>query len=165
VALLEKIIFWRTRRYKSIHNLKIDTIEMLMHHSIDAFFSALKLYMTWHAIYWQKAWIKSKTSTAQPVSQPCVYIYNWPSKFTRVMAVCVGEGVKWAVVELLLNLDTFSYNWTGYPISVETVAKLVHLTQMFLFMFLGIIAKCMQHFFFSKRPCINTYVWLGNSYF
>jgi hypothetical protein len=54
-------IFWRTRRYKSIYNLKIYTIEMLIHHSINAFFfSALKWYMTCHAIYWQKARTKSK---------------------------------------------------------------------------------------------------------
>jgi hypothetical protein len=25
--------FWRTRQYKLIYNLKIDTIEMLIHHS------------------------------------------------------------------------------------------------------------------------------------
>jgi hypothetical protein len=55
------LIFWRTRRYKSIYNLKIDTIEMLLHHSIDAFFfSALKQYVTCHAICWQKARTKSK---------------------------------------------------------------------------------------------------------
>jgi hypothetical protein len=45
------LISWRARWYKSIYNLKIDTIEMLVHHSIDAFFPALKRYMTCHAIY------------------------------------------------------------------------------------------------------------------
>jgi hypothetical protein len=34
--------FWRTRQYKSIYNLKIDTIEMLIHHSIDAFYFSFK---------------------------------------------------------------------------------------------------------------------------
>jgi hypothetical protein len=52
--------FWRTRRYKSIYNLIIDKIEMLIHHSKNAFFSALKRYMTCHAIYWQQARTKSK---------------------------------------------------------------------------------------------------------
>jgi hypothetical protein len=33
---------------------------MLIYHSIDAFLSALKRYMTCHAIYWQKARTKSK---------------------------------------------------------------------------------------------------------
>jgi hypothetical protein len=33
---------------------------MLVHHSKYAFFSALKRYMTCHAIYWQKARTKSK---------------------------------------------------------------------------------------------------------
>jgi hypothetical protein len=33
---------------------------MLIHHSIDAFFPALKRHMTCHAIYWQKARTKTK---------------------------------------------------------------------------------------------------------
>jgi hypothetical protein len=33
---------------------------MLIHNLIDAYFSALKRYMTCHAIYWQKARTKSK---------------------------------------------------------------------------------------------------------
>jgi hypothetical protein len=37
------------------------------------FFSALKRYMTYNAIYWQKARIKSKTSVAQTASQAAVY--------------------------------------------------------------------------------------------
>jgi hypothetical protein len=49
-----KTNFFQTRRYKSIYNLKIDTIEMLMHNSRDAFF---KLSNNIHVndIYWQKA--------------------------------------------------------------------------------------------------------------
>jgi hypothetical protein len=38
----EKLIFWQTRQYKSIYNLKIYTIGMLMHHSINAFFFSFK---------------------------------------------------------------------------------------------------------------------------
>jgi hypothetical protein len=33
---------------------------MLIHHSVDVFLSALKRYMTCHAIYWQKARTESK---------------------------------------------------------------------------------------------------------
>jgi hypothetical protein len=70
--------FWRTRRYKSIYNLKIDTIEMLIHHSKNAFFSALKRHMTCHAIYWQKARTKSKVFGGSD----------------RLTAVCVCKMVK-----------------------------------------------------------------------
>jgi hypothetical protein len=34
--------FWQTRRYKSIYNLKMYTVEMLIHHSKDAFFFSFK---------------------------------------------------------------------------------------------------------------------------
>jgi hypothetical protein len=36
------LIFWRTRRYKSIYNLKIDTNEMLIHDLIEASFVSFK---------------------------------------------------------------------------------------------------------------------------
>jgi hypothetical protein len=36
------LIFWRTRRHKSIYNLKIDTIKMLIYHSKNAFFFSFK---------------------------------------------------------------------------------------------------------------------------
>jgi hypothetical protein len=42
MAHLDKLIFGRTRWYKSIYNLKIDAIEMLMHHSINALFFSFK---------------------------------------------------------------------------------------------------------------------------
>jgi hypothetical protein len=62
------LIFWRTRRYKSIYNLKIDPIKMLIHNSKYAFFSALKRYTTsCHLL--TKLELKAKTSVAQTGSQ------------------------------------------------------------------------------------------------
>jgi hypothetical protein len=79
-------------------------------------------------MYWQKAWIKSNTSTAQPVSAVCVY--NWPSEFARVTAVCVGEGVMlypecdvtadvsravWRVAGIVLTRHLYS-RLSGWPL-------------------------------------------------
>jgi hypothetical protein len=57
---------------------------MLIHHSKDAFFSALKRYRTCHAIYWQKARTKSKDIDSSD----------------RLIAVCVCQRVN---VKLFLN--------------------------------------------------------------
>jgi hypothetical protein len=67
------LVFWRTRRYKSIYNLKIDTIEILIHHSIDAFFFSFKTI--WHVVPStdRKLELKAKTSMAQTASQAAVY--------------------------------------------------------------------------------------------
>jgi hypothetical protein len=47
---------------------------MLMQHSKEAFFSALKRYMTCHAIYWQKARTKSKyIGGSARLTAVCVY--------------------------------------------------------------------------------------------
>jgi hypothetical protein len=88
------IFFWRTGRYKSIHNLKIDTICMCDTPFDRSFFSAVNRYMTCNAIYWQKARIKSKTSVAQTDLQAAVYAKGFARKsyFAILVLCCASKG-------------------------------------------------------------------------
>jgi hypothetical protein len=61
---------------------------MLIHHSKDAFFSALKLYMTCQAIYWQKARTKRKDIDSSD----------------RLTAVCVCQRIKTVCCSILILL-------------------------------------------------------------
>jgi hypothetical protein len=75
----------------------------VIHHSIDRFFSALKRYMTCHAIYWQKARIKSKGIGGSD----------------RLTGGCVGQRVKVMLCVLFVSLNIFIAMYV--PLSVLCV--------------------------------------------
>jgi hypothetical protein len=88
---------------------------MLTHHSIHAFFffSALKRYMTCHAIYWQKARTKSKDiGGSDSLTGGCVC--------QRVKYICIKSWLCGNVRGMFGVLSAFGHwimGWYGYCLS------------------------------------------------